>query len=201
MRTQIARMLTPLWLCLWLCLGSTPSLAQDDLKRVVDRENLQKVIAVVEALNVANRIATIRILGRNEVVVMEVGPQVRNLDQVRVGDRLVVEFLEALAVDLKKGGGLEESGGMALGAARAKPGEKPGASVSGTLVLVATVMGIDPDEPSVTLMGPQGNVAELLVRDPAKLEQVDVGDQVVIQYERALIVDVRPVKGGQMTGQ
>ena len=175
-----------------VCLVSTQALAKDDLKRVAEEENLQKMTGVVEAVNAENRIVTIRSLGRDEVMVMEVGDEVRNLAQVKVGDRVVTEFQEAIAVDLKKGGGMEQGAGVEASASRAEPGMKPSGSMSETATLVATIVGIDPDEPSVTLQGPEGNVVEVLVQDPKKLKKVDLGDQVVITFKRALAISVQP---------
>ena len=177
---------------LTLLLSSGQLFASDDLKRVVERKNVEKVAAVVEAINVQNRIVTLRSLTRDASVVMEVGDEVRNLDQVKVGDRVVVEFLEAMAVDLKKGGGMTPSAGVGGAAARAKLGEKPAAALGGAVEVVATIIGIDADEPSVTLRGPEGEVVEVLVRHPEKLAEVDVGDQVVITYKRAMAVAVTP---------
>ena len=175
-----------------VCLVSTQVLAKDDLKRVAEEDNLQKMTGVVEAVNAENRIVTIRSLGRDEVMVMEVGDEVRNLDQVKVGDRVVTEFQEAIAVDLKKGGGMEPGAGVEASASRAEPGMKPSGSMSETVTLIATIVGIDPDEPSVTLQGPEGNVVEVLVQDPKKLKKVDLGDQVVISFKRALAISVQP---------
>jgi hypothetical protein len=166
--------------------------AQGQLERVVERENVQRATAVVEAVNAQNRIVTIRTIGRDEVIVMNVSDEVRNLDQVESGDRVVVEFLEALAVDLKKGGGLKEEAGTATAVARAEPGEKPGGGVVDLVTIVATIVGIDPDEPSVLLQGPEGNVVEVLVKHPEKLKEVDLGDQVVITYSQALAISVTP---------
>ena len=67
---------------------------------------------------------------------------------------------------------------------RTKPGE--------SLVQAERIVAIDADEPSVILKGPQGNLVEVLVRHPEKLEGVDIGDQVVITYKRALAVAVTP---------
>jgi hypothetical protein len=173
-------------------LGMVGASAETQLERVVERENLAKVTGVVEAVNASNRIVTIRTIGRDEVIVMNVSEEARNLDQVEKGDRVVVEFLEALAVDLKKGGGLEPEAGVATAMARAAPGEKPGAGMADTVTVVATIVGIDPDEPSVLLQGPEGNVVEVLVRHPEKLNEVDVGDQVVITYSQAMAISVTP---------
>jgi hypothetical protein len=168
------------------------AVADSQLKRVAERDNLEQLAAVVEAINIPNRIVTLRSLTRDASITMEVGDEVRNLDQVVVGDQVIVEFYEAIAVDLKKGGGMEPSADVAVGAARAEPGAKPAGAVGGTVQIVATILAIDPDEPSVTLRGPEGNIVDVLVRHPEKLDEVDVGDQVVITYSRAMAIGIRP---------
>ena len=192
MSILIPRISVSLLFFLTLVLSSGQLFAADDLKRVVERKNVEKVAAVVEAINLQNRIVTLRSLTRDASVVMEVGDQVRNLDQVKVGDGVVVEFLEAMAIDLKKGGGMTPSAGVGGAAARAKPGEKPAAVLGGAIQVVATIIAIDADEPSVTLKGPEGKVVDVLVQHPEKLAEVDVGDQVVITYKRAVAVAVTP---------
>ena len=192
MSILIPRISVSLMFFFTLVLSSSQVFASDNLKRVMERKNVEKVAAVVEAINLENRIVTLRSLTRDASVVMEVGDQVRNLDQVKVGDRVVVEFLEAIAVDLKKGGGMTPSSGVGGAAARAKLGEKPAAALGGAVEVVATIIGIDADEPSVTLKGPEGKVVEVLVQHPEKLAEVDVGDQVVITYKRAMAVAVTP---------
>jgi hypothetical protein len=64
--------------------------------------------------------------------------------------------------------------------------------LGGELQVVATILAIDADEPSVTLRGPEGKVIEVLVQHPEKLADVDVGDQVVITYKRAVAVAITP---------
>jgi len=183
--------LFPLGLLLLAVSASQVSVAEE-LKRVAERGSVERVEAVVEAINVDNRIVTLRSLTEDETVVMEVGDEVRNLAQVQVGDRVVVQFFQAVAVDLKKGGGLEATADQAVVAARAMPGDKPAGGVGEATEVVATIMAIDRDEPSVTLKGPQGNVVDVIVQDPQKLNGVDVGDQVIITYTRAMAISVEP---------
>lgn len=192
MTRMISRLAIFLVFLFTLVLSSGQLFAAEELERVVEQENIEKVAAVVEAINVQNRIVTLRSLTRDASVVMEIGDEVRNLDQVKVGDRVIVEYLEAIAVDLKKGGGMPPLAGAGGAAARAEPGQKPAAMVSGAIEVVATIVGIDADEPSVTLRGPEGNVVEVLVQNPENLEDVDVGDQVIITYKRAVAVAVTP---------
>ena len=83
------------------------------------------VTASVEAIDVANRHVTLK-GPRGNVFELAVDPEVRNLDQVKVGDLVVVHYLEALSLTLKKNGkdlrAATESSGNA---ARAPAGRSP----------------------------------------------------------------------------
>lgn len=102
--------LFPLGLLL-LALSAGQESVAEGLKGVVEGKSVERVEAAVEALDVDNRIMTLRSLSEDETIVMEVGDEVRNLAQVKVRDRVVVEFHQAVAVDLKKGGGQDATVG------------------------------------------------------------------------------------------
>jgi len=55
--------------------------------------------AVVEAVDHAKRTATLR--GAHRTVTIEVAGDVKHFDQVRVGDRVVLEFIQSILVSLK----------------------------------------------------------------------------------------------------
>ena len=63
------------------------------------------------------------------------------------------------------------------------------------LSVVATIDAIDKDAETVTLKGPEGNTKTVKVRNPANLEKVAVGDQVMITLTRAVAVDVTEAPG------
>ena len=76
--------------------------------------------------------------------------------------------------------------------AQVKKGEKPGAGVAEATTFTATIEAIDKPASKVTLKGPEGNKVTFKVRDPKKLDVVNVGDQVQITYTRALAISVQP---------
>ena len=61
------------------------------------------IAATVEAVDAAQRQITLK-GPKGKVVPLTVGPDVRNLEQVKVGDRVSVRYLEALTLTLKKDG-------------------------------------------------------------------------------------------------
>jgi Cu/Ag efflux protein CusF len=125
------------------------------------------------------------------VVPLTVGPDVRNLEQVKVGDRVAVRYLEALTLTLKKDGKALPSSTKASDAARAKPGERPGGVVAEQVTVTADVTAVDAKTGIVTLKGPK-QVVDLHVADPEQLKLIKVGDQIEAVYTQALALSVEP---------
>ena len=66
--------------------------------------NVVSITASVEAIDKATRTVTLK-GPRGNIVDVTGGPEVRNFDQIKVGDFVVVRYAEALSLELKKGGG------------------------------------------------------------------------------------------------
>jgi Cu/Ag efflux protein CusF len=150
-----------------------------------------KVTATVEDIDVAKRIVKLKD-ENGEVTELAVPEKVRNLAQVKKGDQVVATYYEAIAYDVFKAGTEMPPGATAMASERAKLGEKPGAGVAEATTFTATIEAIDKPASKVTLKGPEGNKVTFKVRDPKKLDVVNVGDQVQITYTRALAIAVEP---------
>ncbi len=122
-----------------------------------------------------------------------VGKEVKNLPQVKVGDRVVAEYAEALALKLKKGGGLRETVERS-DMQTAKRGQKPGAVKMREVDFVADVMDVDTKAGTVTILGAKGRVVKLKIKDPAVLAEIKKGDQVEGTYLQATGIIVLPPK-------
>jgi hypothetical protein len=157
-------------------------------KPVIERSKLMSDTATVEAIDVGTRQLTLK-GSDGRIATFDVDEQVRNLPQVEVGDHVVVDYIEGVAVYIVKPG---KAPGVAVEQASdvAKPGDKPGIAGAHRITLVATVEEIDENAPSVTLRGPNGHLLEIKVRDPDNLEKVRVGETVQITYTQALAVSV-----------
>jgi Cu/Ag efflux protein CusF len=77
------------------------------------------------------------------------------------------------------------------GVARADLGEKPGASITDTVDVIAQVEAIDPESRMVTLKGAQRTVT-LKAADDVDLSTVKVGDEVHANYTQSFAVSVLP---------
>ena len=122
------------------------------------------------------------------------GEEVRNFDQIRVGDLVTLTYAQALALELRKvaNNGIRERVETEQ-SVRAKPGEKPGAAVEKTVQVIANVVAVNPKAQTVTLRGVKRTV-ELAVNDPAQLKEIKVGDQVEATYVEAVALEVTAAK-------
>jgi Cu/Ag efflux protein CusF len=120
------------------------------------------------------------------------GPEVRNFAQVKAGDRIRVEYAQALTVSLKKGGGVREREERS-DAARAAAGEKPAGAVMREVHFVADIVKLDARTGALTVKGAQGRTIDLKVKDPSILKGYQAGDQVEGTFLQVLAIgDVGP---------
>lgn len=156
----------------------------------VMQTNTATATAIVDKIDQKNRIVTLRMAdGRKET--LRAGDEVRNLAQVKVGDEVLVGYLESVAIEVNKSGG--ELGAVAgADAARAPLGEKPAGVAAQSIKVTAKIVKIDREHDEVTLEGKEGNRAVIDIRDPQHYEAIAVGDLVDITYTEAVAVSVEP---------
>ena len=173
--------------------GSPVAKSPTKTKTEVKREIVVNLTGTVEAVDLANRVVTIK--GSNgRTIDLKVGEEAKNLDQVKVADKVVAKYYESIAFRMKKPGEAEGvTAEQAVGAA--KPGELPAAVLANQVTVTATVADISPKKTYVTLKGPEGKTVDVKVRDPQNLKKVKVGDQVVITYTQAFAIALDKPKG------
>ncbi len=151
-----------------------------------------KLTATITAIDKATRDVTLKGPQGNEVTITA-GPQVKNFDAMKVGDKVDAEYVEALTLELKKGGGLVVARTEQGGAVGAKPGQQPAGAVGRQITVVADVIGVDAAKQTITLKGPQRTV-ELRIPDPEQFKRIAKGDQVEATYTQAVALAVEPAK-------
>ena len=147
-----------------------------------------QLTATITAIDHATRDITLKGPQGNEVVVTA-GPEVKNFASLKVGDKVDVQYLEALTLELKKGGGMVVARTSSSGMAGAKPGETPAGAVGRQVTIVADVVGLDAAKQVVTLKGPQRTV-DLHIADPEQFKRIAKGDQVEATFTQALAMTV-----------
>lgn len=152
-----------------------------------------KVTATITAIDKATRDVTLK-GPQGDIAVVTAGPEVKNFDQLKVGDRVDLQYVEALAIELRKGGGLVVGRTSSADGARAKPGAAPGGAVGREVTIVADVVAVDPAHQAVTLRGPNRTVT-LRIADPEQFKRIAKGDQVEAKYVQAIAIAVAPAAG------
>lgn len=139
------------------------------------------------------------------MVSLLVGPNIRNFENLKVGDEVTVRFTEAYALAIAKGEKDDESkiGELrtkveAESAKQAAPGGKPGLATMEQTTMVANVFEIDRERGILTLRGTDGVPVDIKVPDRQALSQINPNDQVVIGYRRGSVVAIEP--GGSSGG-
>ena len=147
----------------------------------------------VKAINKKTREVTI-VGPQGNQIVLPAGDEVKNFDQIRVGDLVTLTYVQALVVELKK---VENSGIRerveSESRVAAKAGEKPAGMIEKTIRVVANVVAVNPKAQTVTLRGAKRTV-EVAVKDPALLNNVKVGNQVEATYIEAVALVVTAEK-------
>jgi len=146
-----------------------------------------------QVVGIDKELRTVTLKGpKGNAVDIVVGNDVKNFDQIKLGDFVVARYLQALTLELvKTKAGIRESG-VREGAARAQPGERPAGAVARQVTVLADVIDVSPKNRTITLKGPKGNVVTLDVQNPDHFKVVKKGDQVEVTYTEALALSVEP---------
>jgi hypothetical protein len=150
-----------------------------------------EISAQVVAIDKATRTVTLK-GPQGKVVDIVAGDEVKNFDQIKLGDFVVARYLQAMTLELRKTKGAAGDVTVREEAARAKPGERPAAAGAREVTAIADVIGVDPKKSTITLKGPRGNVVTFDVKNPDQFKVVKKGDQVQVTYTEALALSVEP---------
>jgi hypothetical protein len=158
------------------------------------KESLQQMTATVEAVSMATREVTLR-GPSGQARTIKVGPEARNLDQVRVGDRVTVSYYESFTAQMRRHDKPNEGFMTAAGAVRAAPGESPGGAVAQSTASTVTINSVDTKNNTVTFHRSDGGVATIPVKSPEGREfiaKLKAGDVVDVMYTEAVAIEVAP---------
>jgi hypothetical protein len=156
---------------------------------------VETATAVVTAIDVPTRTVTIK-TDDGGTVDIKVGDNVRNFAEMKVGDKVVATLQLALTYTVFPAGTKLPAAMVMNSAGRAKPGAKPGAEVSRSTSLTGTIVGVDTNAHTVSVVGQNGGPVHVLqVKNPerqAYLPKIHSGQILSITYTEALALQVQP---------
>ena len=147
--------------------------------------------AQVVGIDKATRTLTLKGPKGNAVDIVA-GDEVKNFDQIKVGDFIVARYAQALTLELRKTTAAAGGAAVREEVAKAKPGERPAVAGARQVTAIADVVAVDPKSSTITLKGPRGNEVTLAVQNPDQFKVVKKGDQVEVTYTEALALSVEP---------
>jgi hypothetical protein len=156
-----------------------------------------KMTATVVLIDMGSR-DVVLIDSKGKMHKINVSDQARNLDQVKVGDKVTAEYTEAISLQIKKRSTADAPPPSSQEAMiRSPQGMKPSGAVGRKVTAFATVVAVNPNKQFVTLRGPLGNEYDVQMTDPAQLKAVTKGDEVEVVYTEALAISVQPAPNPQ----
>ena len=118
------------------------------------------------------------------------GPEVRNFNQIRIGDSLKISLKENLVVRMAKPGEKLHDESYATGSRTAR-GAKPGAKMTETVQYVGTITSIDAKKRKATLRFSDGSSGSFDVRPDIDLSKRHTGEKVLIRVTESLAVSMK----------
>jgi hypothetical protein len=148
-----------------------------------------------QVVSIDKKTRTLSLKGpKGKVVDVVAGDDVRNFDQIKVGDFLVVRYLQSLALELQKAKTGMSGISTTETAVKAEPGQRPAVAGGREVSAIAKVTAVDEKAKTISLQGPRGNVVSLDVQNPEQFKVVKVGDEVLVTYTEAVAVSIEPGK-------
>ncbi len=190
-RVFLALAMTALFVVTLFC--ATGAIAQEKAakeakKPTVYREKAGTITATVQAIDLANRIVTVKGGPKGQTIELLADEKVKNLDRLKVGDEVAVKYFASVAVRVTKPGEVKVKETME------KVKVEGTGSETRQLIVTATVQDIDRDRNNVFLRWPEGAIVGMQVKDPTILEGLKVGDVVVITYTEAVAISIEKKK-------
>jgi len=160
------------------------------------KESLHQMTATVDAINMDTREVTLRGKdGAKETI--KVGPEARNLAQVKVGDKVTVSYYEGFTAQMRMHDKPNEGFQTAAGAIKAAPGERPGGAAAQSVASTVTIDSVDVPGNKVTFHRPDGVSVTIPIQTDAGRKFASTlkkGDVVDVMYTEALAIDVTEAK-------
>ena len=123
------------------------------------------------------------------------GPDIKNFDQIKKGDRVNVNYELAVAIELIK----TKSDGVRTKVetntvTKSKSNEKPSETIANKTTIIADIVEVNREKKLVSVKGPSGKITTVTVKNPALLADVKVGEQVKVIYFDAMAASISTPK-------
>ncbi len=146
--------------------------------------------ATVTSLNLSTRQVGLETEDGHKFTIIA-GPEVRNLAQIDLGDKVKAVYIQGVAARLAEPGASGTQ--MSAAAVRAPEGTKPAAMAGESVRTVVTIVSYDSKSKLVTFAGPDGLVRSVVVQKPemqAFARGLKAGDEVEVTFTETFAIGI-----------
>jgi hypothetical protein len=169
--------------------------AQEPGQPVVN-SRIRQAEATVQTINPATR--EVSLTGSDGPFSVVVGPDVKNLGNVRVGDKVVVSYYVGVAAQMAKGATKATDPALSSFDSRTPSNGRPGGLTGDSVTTRVIIEDVDPGTNTVAFKRSDGSVHIIAVKAPNMqkfIRTLKRGDAVDVTYTESLAVNIVPSRG------
>jgi len=154
---------------------------------------LTRTRATVTAIDPATREVTIQ--GDHGPVTIQVGPDVKNFNNLKVGDRVNISYYQGTAAQLVKGGKTVKDPAVSTFAQGNSPGLRPSGLVGASATVTVKIQDVNLPTNTVAFTRSDGTTHIVQVKSPEMqqfIRGLKRGDTVQVTFTDSLAVEVLP---------
>lgn len=150
--------------------------------------NAITAVETVQAIDAEDRTVMLR-HADGSITSYKCGPDVRNFNQIKVGDQVTATVAESVAIVLTKDS-IPPAAGTTSVMVRAPMGAKPAGRTVDTIGFTSKVISIDTANRTVTLQMPDGTNRTVEAGPGVDMAAINIGDTVGVKITRAIAIAV-----------
>lgn len=154
---------------------------------------LIKVTAKVKAIDLEKRIVTL-VGPDGKVITTKAGNEIKRLNEVKVGDLVTIEYMQAVAFEVRPPTAEEKANpvAVAMGAGRADPKAAPAGGAGQVVHQIVKVTKIDKKDGTVTIKLADGRSETIKAKYPENLNRIKVGDTAAVTFAETMAISLTP---------
>jgi hypothetical protein len=173
--------------------GLSPSAEREASQPGVVLADVLEVKAVVQAIDVKKRAVALKD-NKGRTFTLKADKAVKNFDQLKKGDVVLADFVESMAISLRKASAPQSTAEARL-VSVAPRGAKPGVLLAETVQVTGAVESIDLKARVGTLQEPHRSVQIVAIDKSSKnLGGIKKGDEVVLRVTEAIAIKIEKRK-------
>ena len=181
------------WQLAILAVAAVVSSAWAQQPKTAYTSNVMRTTATVTAINTATRAVTIQ--GDQGPVTIQVGPDVKNFNNLKVGDRVNISYYQGIAAKLVKGSKTVSDPAVSTFVQGNSPGMSPSGLVGASATVTAKIQDVNLPTNTVAFTDSNGTTHIVQVKTPEMqsfIRDLKRGDIVQVTFTDSVAVEVLP---------